>query len=229
MADKIIRIAAYSDPFLAEHAKELLQEAGIKAFLSGEATGGLFAGMGAGFSKFDLHVAEEDVERASNLLESLEKDAPEDDDEQSATGAEQSSTEGDDSVNGLAAESAIQEGPAPLAGNRDTEWAHDLSLQRPQVDMDAEQMDLSIRVTRDYLAERAFRAAFLGLFLCPPLLHLYSLWLLLQLSSLPDEISPASKWKYYTAMAIDLVILVSVALFILGVGAVVFIKLIKDA
>ncbi len=65
------------------------------------------------------------------------------------------------------------------------------------------------------LAVRAWRATLIGLL--PPLwvfLHIYSLWLLVKLSSRPDEVSPAGMRRVYGALAIDGFVLVGVALVI---------------
>ena len=51
--------------------------------------------------------------------------------------------------------------------------------------------------------ERAFRAAILGYFLCPPILHIYSLVVLLSVAFQPSEKSESNSAKFYVAFALD--------------------------
>jgi hypothetical protein len=59
----------------------------------------------------------------------------------------------------------------------------------------------------DVLARRALVAAILGFYLCPPLLHFYSLWTLLKLGFSDHEVSPAGNRKQIGAFIIDLGVL----------------------
>ena len=61
-------------------------------------------------------------------------------------------------------------------------------------------------------ATRALRAAILGFFACPPLLHLYSAWVLLRMDSSSGALSPWGRRKYYLAWAIDLVVVAAACL-----------------
>jgi hypothetical protein len=60
------------------------------------------------------------------------------------------------------------------------------------------------------MIRRAYLAAILGLFACPPVFHLYSLWLLLRVTFSADEKKPRNNWKYYVAWGIDCLVLVSI-------------------
>jgi hypothetical protein len=63
----------------------------------------------------------------------------------------------------------------------------------------------------DVLANRAFKAAVIGLFLCPPILHVYSLFILLRLRLSTHSVSPAVTWKQTAAFLIDAAVLGAIA------------------
>lgn len=64
------------------------------------------------------------------------------------------------------------------------------------------------QVSVDADAQRAFRAAIIGLFLCPGLAHLYAAWLLASLWPKWDALSPAGRRNGYAALAIVSLVLV---------------------
>lgn len=66
----------------------------------------------------------------------------------------------------------------------------------------------------DAQALRAWRAAVVGLLICPPVLNLYSAWLLLELAFLDDPLSSAGTRNYYLAWLVDV-------LACLGIGWVI--------
>jgi hypothetical protein len=59
----------------------------------------------------------------------------------------------------------------------------------------------------DFLVQRAWRAALLGLVLCPPLLHLWSLLLLAEAATRETPVSGTHRGKMMGALAIDLAVL----------------------
>jgi hypothetical protein len=59
---------------------------------------------------------------------------------------------------------------------------------------------------RDELAIRAWRASVLGLFLLPPLLHLYSMYLLVRASLGGGELSRRANRRFYGALLINLLV-----------------------
>jgi hypothetical protein len=61
------------------------------------------------------------------------------------------------------------------------------------------------------LLARAWKAAVLGMFLCPPCLHVYSLWLIARVAGRPDDISPEGTFKMYAALVLDGLVLVAAA------------------
>jgi hypothetical protein len=92
-------------------------------------------------------------------------------------------------------------------------------MEGPPASPDEDEADRQSQDARtwvgDKLASRAFRAALLGIFICPPLLHLYSLWLLLKLSQQEVDASPAGQRQAHAALIIDLLVLVPCALLVL--------------
>jgi hypothetical protein len=51
------------------------------------------------------------------------------------------------------------------------------------------------------------KVAIFGLLLFPPLLHLYSLWLLLQLTSISASVSPHKRFKLFATLVLDVAML----------------------
>jgi hypothetical protein len=65
----------------------------------------------------------------------------------------------------------------------------------------------------DAVVRRAFYAAILGMFACPPMLHIYSLCLLFRVSIREMPLSPKYSRLFRIAMALDFVVCVIVLLF----------------
>jgi hypothetical protein len=60
---------------------------------------------------------------------------------------------------------------------------------------------------------RAYLAAVLGLFACPPLFNLYSMYLLLRVAFSGSAEKPRNNWKYYAAWVADFVSLAGIWLY----------------
>lgn len=75
-------------------------------------------------------------------------------------------------------------------------------------DEDDEGEDSIIERERDDQLRRAWYAAVLGLFLCPPLLSIYSMYLLLRHGLLVDEPEAKSDWRSTAALLVNLLALV---------------------
>jgi hypothetical protein len=69
------------------------------------------------------------------------------------------------------------------------------------------------------LVRYAFRAAVMGLLACPPLLHVYSLYLLLRVAVSPGELPPAANVRFYVALLLDLAVIGVAAVIVREVGA----------
>jgi hypothetical protein len=67
----------------------------------------------------------------------------------------------------------------------------------------------------DVLATRAWRAAVIGLFTCPPLLHFYSAWTLLRLTLGGHPLSRSGIAKFYAALALDAAVCAVAGVFVL--------------
>jgi hypothetical protein len=80
---------------------------------------------------------------------------------------------------------------------------------------DAEQDDLRSPPGEGDI-QRAFRASILGIILCPPLLHLYSLILLLSVTHTVAAQSEKIKTQYYAALWIDIVAIVLAGLVLIA-------------
>jgi hypothetical protein len=58
----------------------------------------------------------------------------------------------------------------------------------------------------EVLVTRAWRAAVIGVVLLPPLLSLYSMWLLVNVGLRPEGLSPAGTRKFYGALVVNIVV-----------------------
>jgi len=70
----------------------------------------------------------------------------------------------------------------------------------------------------DATAARAWRAAVIGLFVCPPFLQVYSLFVLTSLAWAGLPLSDRGKRSFYLALAIDVVVVAVACLFIRSVS-----------
>jgi hypothetical protein len=97
--------------------------------------------------------------------------------------------------------------PACEAANENRSDMEGLPLTAPDATGDTAD-DLAISVG-DEIAARALRAAVLGLLACPPVLHFYSLFLLLRLALHSGEVSATGVRKGVVALVIDAVAIIS--------------------
>jgi len=202
MQEKLVALARFTAPFEAEAAKNRLEAEGIPVFMQGDITVGALAGLGGIGGMIELEVFEEDRERAAEILRqhSDEMNAP----------AEHE----DDEVPPAPDSENITPRPPAHWTHADDGLAH--AQEDPFADTEDDHVDevLDYKLSLDAIATRAWRAAVLGLFLCPPLLHLYSLWTLARLAMMPGELSPAGLRKVYFSLLIDGVVVVVTGLFI---------------
>jgi hypothetical protein len=90
--------------------------------------------------------------------------------------------------------------------------ADELEFDEKEEDDEDEEHESALSLADD-LADRAFRAAVLGLFLCP--LQLYSLWLLASLLMLGQAPSPNMQKRAAIAGVLDVVFFVYLACFVM--------------
>jgi hypothetical protein len=67
------------------------------------------------------------------------------------------------------------------------------------------------------LVRFAHRAALMGFLACPPLLHVYSLFLLLRVAVFHGDLPPAANRRFYAAFLIDVAVIAAVALIAQGI------------
>jgi hypothetical protein len=218
MAEKIVVLTQFSSPIEAQLAKNQLEAAGIKAFLSGQEATGLFGGLGGALGGVQLHVAEADLEKACEVLEEADEDLPEPDAESSTDiRAERPAQATEETYR--AREEAVSEGPAvpvnppPAPVDEALEEAADEEHAEPGGE-DMDEDVLSVMVTPDQVAGRALRASLFGLLLCPPLLHFYSLFLIFQMVFFSGELTGSGTCKVWVALAIDFAVLLMIALMV---------------
>jgi putative signal transducing protein len=91
-------------------------------------------------------------------------------------------------------------------------------LSRPAEPLDEEEAEDKLEEidpnSTEAVAARALRAAVLGIILLPPLVNIYSLWLILKVVFRDENLSKTASRKVYAAVAVDGLVLLAVALFI---------------
>jgi hypothetical protein len=215
MPDQIVTLAMFLDTMAAEMAKLRLEAEGIPVALSGDTSGGLFAGLGGAFGTIHLQVAERDRKRAETILAEMEKDqeegpGPED---STAITAQKPEDEDEPEAPALDQDDAIQkEVPAKATAAPPGEVGIAPSLHSRKKHKDDDEAEYAIASGPEEIASRAWRAAVIGLVLFPPVLHVYSIWLLLRLSSISAYLTPAASRKMYGALLIDMAVLVAVVM-----------------
>jgi hypothetical protein len=244
MPEEFMTVARFTLPLDAQMARSCLEAERIPAFVVGETTGGTLPGLGDHLGGFELRVYESDYERAGKALAEFLGETPDDELDEAALagetwtctacGAEVVISEKvcpacatpTDAIQdrlaitelaatrGLASDEAKDEEAlrANLPPSGPASPATPVGESGSGLDADIEALRTSVG---DDLAARACRTAIIGLFILPPLLHLYSLWLLARLAMYPGDVSAAGLRKIYAALAIDVLALVFYPLFCL--------------
>lgn len=173
MAEPFVTIATFATIVEAELARNRLDEEGLHAFLADTETVGMLWHMGGALGGIKLQVAAEDEPRARSILH-RRREWP-----------DEPSTDdyGLDSV------------PA-------TSIKRARSFTSPAKDEDEDEDDVP-ESRADITARRAWRSAVIGLLVFPPLLHFYSVGLLLQLLGADDPLSDKGKRVVCAAIAFD--------------------------
>ena len=218
---RLVTLATFPSPVEAALARNILEDAGIRAHAADEATGWAFSGM---FGGVGLLVDEADLERAGELLdESLceplqtEEEPPED---------ESNDLPVSDFAENLADRSPSENSPAWNCDNCGTRVSADERrcwscgatrggdanpyYLRPEsaVAPPAAKQNIAREPpehVRDWI-ERGWRAACFSPILLPPLFNFYSAWLLLRAAAEATDLPPAYSRKFYGAFAINLVV-----------------------
>jgi hypothetical protein len=195
--------------------------------LSGGMTGALFGGMGGAFGLVHLQITEENLARAARILEAMDEDHEADDELEDSTAITEEpggqrrrrkrppiDASPDLPLRAGFASSGIQRGDRPTAkpsrsGPGETGIAPTPMPSSPMLDAGNEPQ---LSYGPDEMANRAWRAAVIGLLFFPPVLHFYSLVLLSSLGAMAQQPSPAGMRKVYGALAIDLAVFAGIAL-----------------
>jgi hypothetical protein len=180
MSEKLVKIAAFASPVEANFAQNVLTEEGIESCIENEATVGLFWPLGNAVGGVKLFVHESDAQRARALLaEHLPE--PFDDEPQTPAGVSggrckkcDAKLEPDFEVCWSCGEPVEDSEPAP----HEAEAAIAAEQPSPKRIAKPKPKRETIIDEADDLAKKAWFSAILGLFLCPPILHGYSAWLI---------------------------------------------------
>jgi hypothetical protein len=76
--------------------------------------------------------------------------------------------------------------------------------------------DFPPETTAERLVRFAYRASLIGLVACPPLMHLYSLFLLLYVAAFHGELPPAETRHFYIALLVDVLVIGMAGYFMLA-------------
>ena len=237
MSTRLVTLATFPSPVEAALARNILEDAGIRAHAADDASGWAFSGM---FGGVRLLVDEEDFDRAGELLDAAlgepleaEEEPPDDEDDEAATS---------DFAENLVDRSPAGDSPSWTCGNcgarvADDErrcWSCGASRSgeanpyyvRPESAVAP--AATATRATprqppehiRDWI-ERGWRAACFSPILLPPLCNFYSAWLLLRAAGEATDLPPSYNRKFYGAFAINLVVT--------GVSILIWILILRDA
>lgn len=178
MQPKLVTIATFDSPMQAHIARNKLEAAGIVAAISNESMTGTAWHLTSAVGGVQLHVRAEDAETALEILNEQE---------------------------------AIELGLSDHQ-NLDQDAPDDAEFDQEDFENDDEEDDSNLtsdndlsETEADRLAQRAFRAALLGV-IFPPI-QLYSLWLLLMFVFEPTIASKKSRWQVAGAWFTNLTVL----------------------
>jgi hypothetical protein len=96
MPDKLITIAKYNDFLSADIDRQILEDNGIKASVSGQSASGVFSGLPT-LSYVELQVFEQDAEKALEILSEMKKQNPPEENPYEDNISDEDDFEGDDS------------------------------------------------------------------------------------------------------------------------------------
>jgi hypothetical protein len=186
MSDRLVKLTSFGTVEEAHLAKNALEAEGIQAFLDGEATAGNLWHIGGAIGGIKLLVPEDEIPRAQRVL------GGDDDDEEE---------EPDTRLTVKPPEGARPEPETRITNVRPEPGNEADDDLRDECDDDEDwEPDPG-----EAMASRAFKAAFLALFLPP--LAFYSIWVLLGLWSWDGKLSDASQRKVTWAVVFNAVVL----------------------
>lgn len=179
MADSLVTVCSCFSVEEAYVLKNLLEAEGITVFLADEITTGFAWHLSNAIGGVKLQVPAEQADRAAALLAKPE--------------------------HRLAASEidALAETPEPSECEEDRQDLQSAS-EEPDSEAADSEPDAVPELPGDAIVRRAWNTAIVGIFVCPPTLHLYSLWLLARLALSNREVSPSVSAKQAVAFLIDL-------------------------
>ena len=195
MSEKLVTLAKFFDPMAAQLAKIKLEGAGIPAQLLGDTSSGVFAGLGGAFGTVEVRVSEQDLARAQKLLDEIEDQLEGDETDASTAIADRDAIRKKSPGGDVA---ATFDDPAAAEAEETGITAKQGRRRKPPRDEREPARELSW--TPDDLADRAWRAAVLGLFFFP--IMFYAVWLLCRLGLMDGNLSPTGTRKLYGVLAI---------------------------
>lgn len=224
MDSSLAQVASFENAFEAEQARAILEEHGMSAFIDGANANTTLSHVGTALGGVRLFVRLEDLAAAAELLDSFsagsEKTGPPwfcgNCQEEVDAGFECCWSCGRHREEVEQPFPPTQSAPIPSA-----EEASDTS-ELPTVPVDqaanpyvSPRSDRYLRSQIDddalsdpeaeALLQRAWRASIIGIVLFPPLLHLYSMYLLIQAGMITNDFSIAGRRRYYGAILVNLV------------------------
>lgn len=211
MPTDLVTVSTYWSPQEAALARGLLEQHAITASIEGDVVASMAWQLGNATGGVKLQVAAEDASRALEILREQEDqpsspEAWDQPDHCPRCGAE--AEPGFDACWSCGAELTEEKG-----GRID-----DRSAAPPPTEPSAADEATGDALPGDDLARRAWQSAVLGIFLCPPLLSVYSLWLSARVEVQRPPLSDPLRRRVRWAIAIDLVVCLGMLLLILLVG-----------
>jgi Putative prokaryotic signal transducing protein len=191
MLGRLVTIAAFENAMQANLVKNHLEAAGIRCALADEFTASSFWHLSNAIGGVKVQVAEENLERASLVLDALE------------------GKRRDDPSEGVPADDE-----SPVAQAPDTEMeqvASKASVPEPKPGDDED--DEPPLNEREDNVERAYRTVLIGYMIWP--LQLYAAWLLLDVWQSDLPLRPAIQRRLYWAIGLHLPMLI-VAVIVIG-------------
>jgi hypothetical protein len=195
MAQHMKTIVRYLMPEEAEVARLALDAEGIASYVEGEATVGWLWHMENAFGGAKLLVADEDVERALAILAKTPRQTDEGTEEETACPKCGAMLPYGFCVCWSCGESIDDAAPGepPASANA-------------TMPTDEEEEAEEATAAGDAVAWRALAGAFIGLMVCPPLVNLYSLWVLLKLGVQDLPLSRKGQRNYIAALIVNLLV-----------------------
>jgi hypothetical protein len=193
MERQLKTIATFLAPEEAEIAQSALEAEGIAAYLEGASTVGMTWIFSNAVGGVKLQVVEADEQRARDIL------------------AEHPAVADTRASPGVCPKCGANLPPgfevcwscsSPMAGRDEPNAAEAAATLAEEACADD---SMEVEAAGDHAAWRALVAAVLGIVLCPPLLSLYSMWVLLRLSFSRQPLSPRGTRNCYLALLANFV------------------------